>query len=571
MNMKKILSFIISFCLLFLMVACSDTGGSNPGGDTNNNTNETPTNPGDNPTPQSGFEVIFFDIENGADGTHYDGVNNDGTVGYSGVKPADCYMIKTGNTEILVDAGFQLQTPLTDALNQRISKVYQENVIKKIESYCTDGTLEYLIVTHGDYDHLIGLAVDGGILDYFYNNNKKINTIIDFDSDLVTYLSNPDGNDIFPSGYNNFFSGSTIIDAYRAKRDLFVKEKQAVHIPAASFFKGTDFLKDNTLVNSMPNEYLKKYFVLDQLGEITDQINTSFLSNFYYFSDDVIYHSQCDEITKQPEESNLKFESIYDDLNINIGTLENENERYYFSIQLENNVELKILYNWFYDHFYKHSFTSADRNNISVCFEISAGETEFLSFGDLGSGESGVINYYKNTSVLKDIDCFKASHHGSTGNGENSKELFELIKAKIVIVPGVAQISRTILNASNLQTDPIFSGLSTTAVMEQKFFDNVLSGRADAQIYCTQIARLLKAEKGFSLVAGSLYGDVSFKTYGNTVTINCSNKGEIEGYVSGVSNTTKHFKFSNIKDGKLLSYNETEYYKAIYESKGRVE
>ena len=569
--MKKILSFIISFCLLFSMVACSDTGGSNPGGDTNNNTNETPTNPGDNPTPQSGFEVIFFDIENGSDGTHYDGVNNDGTVGYSGVKPADCYMIKTGNTEILVDAGFQLQTPLTDALNQRISKVYQENVIKKIESYCTDGTLEYLIVTHGDYDHLIGLAVDGGILDYFYNNNKKINTIIDFDSDLVTYLSNPDGNDIFPSGYNNFFSGSTIIDAYRAKRDLFVKEKQAVHLPAASFFKGTDFLKDNTLVNSMPNEYLKKYFVLDQLGEITDQINTSFLSNFYYFSDDVIYHSQCDEITKQPEESNLKFESIYDDLNINIGTLENENERYYFSIQLENNVELKILYNWFYDHFYKHSFTSADRNNISVCFEISAGETEFLSFGDLGSGESGVINYYKNTSVLKDIDCFKASHHGSTGNGENSKELFELIKAKIVIVPGVAQISRTILNASNLQTDPIFSGLSTTAVMEQKFFDNVLSGRADAQIYCTQIARLLKAEKGFSLVAGSLYGDVSFKTYGNTVTINCSNKGEIEGYVSGVSEKAKHFSFTNQRDGELLSFNETEYYKAIYESKGRVE
>ena len=568
--MKRIISLILSLCLIFSMVACSDTGNSNSGDDTDNPNNGS-SNPDGNPTTNTGFEVIFFDIENGTDGTHYDGVNNDGTVGYSGVKPADCYMIKAGNTEILVDAGFQLQTPLTEALNQRISKIYQENVIKKIESYCTDGVLEYLIVTHGDYDHLIGLAVDGGILDYFYNNNKKIGTIIDFDSDLVTYLSNPEGNDIFPSGYNNFFSGSTIIDAYRAKRDLFVKEKQAVHIPAASFFKGTDFLKDNTLVNSMPNEYLKKYFVLNQSGEVTDQINTSFLSNFYYFANDVIYHNQCDEITKQPKETNLKFKSKYADLDTNIGTLKNENDRYYFSIQLENNVELRILYNWFYDHFYKHSFTSTDRNNISVCFEVIAGQNEFLSFGDLGSGESGVINYYKDTNILKNIDCFKASHHGSTGNGENSKELFELIQAKIVIVPGVAQINRTILNGSNLQTDPIFSGLSTTAVMEQSFFENVLAGRVDAQIYCTQIARLVKAEKGFSLIAGSLYGDISFKTYNNTITVDCSNKGEIEGYVSGVSNTTKHFNFSNIKDGKLLSYNETEYYKAIYESKGRIE
>ena len=538
--------------MLFSVTACGDNNNGEHGG-----------------ASTSGFEVIFFDIENSSDGSvHYDGVNNDKTLGYSGVKPADCYMIKAGNKEILVDAGFQLQTPVTDAYNQRVAKIYQENVIKKIEQYCTDGILEYLFVTHGDYDHLIGFAVEGGILDYFYNNNKQIGKIIDFDSDLVTYLSAANGNDIYPSGYNHFFSGSTIIDLYRAKRDKLVEEKGTKHIPAASFFKGTDFLNDNTLINAMPNEYLEKYFRLDQSGKLTEQINTSLLTNFYYFSDDVILHNQCNEITKQPEASNLTFKSNYKNLDLSFGTLKNENDRYYFSITLENNVELRILYNWFYDHFYKHSFNSADRNNISVCFEIVSGQKEFLSFGDLGSGETGLINYYSNTNILSNIDCFKASHHGSTNNGENSQELFELMQAAVIVVPGVAQINREILGVNS--TDPIYGGLKSTAVMRQDLFSNVTRGRTDSKIYCTQLAQLLDTQSGFSLISAPLYGDIIVNFTNNNVQVDCSNKGEVEGYVSGYSQKAKHFKFSNIKDGKLLSFQETEYYKAIYENKGKV-
>ena len=554
--MKKLFALLICICLLFSLTAC---------GDDNNGDN------GDNGgASASGFQVIFFDIENSSDGSvHYDGVNNDKTLGYTGVKPADCYMIKAGNTEILVDAGFQLQTPVTDAYNQRVAKIYQENVLKKIEQYCTDGVLEYLFVTHGDYDHLIGFAVEGGILDYFYNNNKQIGKIIDFDSDLVTYLSAANGNDIYPSGYNNFFSGSTIIDLYRAKRDKLVEEKGTKHIPAASFFKGTDFLNDNTLINAMPNEYLEKYFRLDQSGKLTEQINTSLLTNFYYFSDDVILHNQCNEITKQPEASNLTFKSNYKNLDLSFGTLKNENDRYYFSITLENNMELRILYNWFYDHFYKHSFNSADRNNISVCFEIVSGQKEFLSFGDLGSGETGLINYYSNTNILSNIDCFKASHHGSTSNGENSQKLFELIKADVVIVPGVAQINRDILSANNMTTDPIFSGLSSTAVMKKDFFSNVTKGKADAKIYCTQVAQLLDTQSGFSLISAPLYGDITVNFTNDAVKVDCSYKGEIDSYISGFSDEMKHFKFSNTKDGVMLSYNETDHWKAIYQDNGK--
>ena len=61
--MKRIISLILSFCLIFSMVACSDTGNSNSGGDTDNPNNGS-SNPDGNPTTNTGFEVIFFDIEN---------------------------------------------------------------------------------------------------------------------------------------------------------------------------------------------------------------------------------------------------------------------------------------------------------------------------------------------------------------------------------------------------------------------------------------------------------------------------------------------------------------------------
>ena len=148
--MKKVITILLSIILLLALSACSEKSGDSDSSETGK------------------FEVIFIDIENSSDTlVHYDGANNDRTWGYQGVKPADCYLIKTGDTEILVDAGFQLQTP-------RISKIYKENVLKKIEKYCTDGILEYLVVTHGDFDHIAGVAIDGGVLDYFCSDDKKI-------------------------------------------------------------------------------------------------------------------------------------------------------------------------------------------------------------------------------------------------------------------------------------------------------------------------------------------------------------------------------------------------------------
>ena len=552
--MKKIIIVLLSIILLLSLFACSKKPNESDSSET------------------SKFEIVFIDIENSSDTTvHYDGTKNDRSLGYQGVKPADCYLIKTGNTEILIDAGFQLQTPTTEIYNQRISKIYKENVLKKIEKYCTDGILEYLVVTHGDFDHIAGVAIDGGILDYFCSDDKKIENIIDFDSDLVVYLSNSEGNDIYPSGQNRLLQ-SEIIETYRKKRDLLVKTKKTRHIPAASFFKGTDYLQENVMVNAMPNEYLSQYYQVDKNNQLTDQINTSYLTNFYYFSDNEVVHSVCDSVTKQPKADNIKFKSTYGNVKIKFGQLKEENERYYYSIDL-NGVELRILYNWYYDHFYKHSFNSQDRNNISVCLEVVSGASKFLTFGDLGSGETGLINYYKDTNVLKNVTCFKASHHGSTTNGENSSELYNLMTPKIVIVPGVAQINRDILKENNMTNDSIFGGLSGTAVMKKEFFEHVFSGNPDTKIYCMQIAQLLKEEESgtkFALISASFYGDVFLNCDINGYKVDSSYKGNVEGYVSGISDKSKRLIFSNNLDSNILSYCETEHYKAIYENNGKI-
>ncbi|MBQ8884982.1 MAG: MBL fold metallo-hydrolase [Clostridia bacterium] len=79
---------------------------------------------------------------------------------YSG----DCTLIKVGNTEILIDAGSR--------------KNSAETLISYINTYCTDGVLEYVIATHADQDHIaafVGLASGVGIFEAF-----KCGTIIDF-------------------------------------------------------------------------------------------------------------------------------------------------------------------------------------------------------------------------------------------------------------------------------------------------------------------------------------------------------------------------------------------------------
>ena len=76
----------------------------------------------------------------------------------------DCTLVKVGNTELLIDAGSRANSIST-------IKTY-------IEQYCTDGVLEYVVVTHAHQDHYAGFATNAGTNSLF--DLFEVETVIDF-------------------------------------------------------------------------------------------------------------------------------------------------------------------------------------------------------------------------------------------------------------------------------------------------------------------------------------------------------------------------------------------------------
>ena len=74
----------------------------------------------------------------------------------------DSIFVKAGDVDILIDAG---------------STTGSVSTIKSyIDNYVSDGTLEYVIITHGDNDHIAGFSKENGSIFDLY----KCETIIDF-------------------------------------------------------------------------------------------------------------------------------------------------------------------------------------------------------------------------------------------------------------------------------------------------------------------------------------------------------------------------------------------------------
>ncbi len=86
----------------------------------------------------------------------------------------DCVYIKAGETDILVDAG------------SRASSV--STIDSYLKQYVTDGTLEFVIVTHADRDHIAGFAAKNGLFSKydceiiidFAKTNKTTDTYNDY-------------------------------------------------------------------------------------------------------------------------------------------------------------------------------------------------------------------------------------------------------------------------------------------------------------------------------------------------------------------------------------------------------
>ena len=107
----------------------------------------------------------------------------------------DCIYIKSGDTDILIDAGSRYECSTT--------------IINYVDQYVTDNTLEFVIATHADQDHIAafsGTSTREGIFDHY-----KVETIIDFS------LTNKD---------------TLVLNKYREARDNEVAESGAKHYTA---------------------------------------------------------------------------------------------------------------------------------------------------------------------------------------------------------------------------------------------------------------------------------------------------------------------------------------------------
>ena len=157
-----------------------DTPDDSISDDSTSDDNSTGTPPAD-PTPDeetyADFSVHFLEL-----GNKYTG---------------DCTYIKAGDTDILIDAGSRKDSAST--------------IHSYIKNYCTDGVLEYVIVTHAHQDHIAGFVGDGqGIFDLY-----KVGTLFDF----------PRAN-----------STSQIYSNYKTKRSNLIK-KGTKHYTALQWWK----------------------------------------------------------------------------------------------------------------------------------------------------------------------------------------------------------------------------------------------------------------------------------------------------------------------------------------------
>ena len=99
----------------------------------------------------------------------------------------DCTLIKTGNTELLIDAGSKKNSAAT--------------IKKYVDTYCTDGILEYVIATHAHEDHIAGfVGTKSGTSRTGILYEYKVGTIIEFEKTNQS-LKTEKGNDTLYGEY----------------------------------------------------------------------------------------------------------------------------------------------------------------------------------------------------------------------------------------------------------------------------------------------------------------------------------------------------------------------------------
>lgn len=550
-----------------------------------------------NTTKSKNLNIIFFDDDNlvSKDGRSVE-VRTDRGV-KNNIGSSDSYMAKFGDVEMLVDCGFQTMTSRGQVINNNlyeyeflstdVQEEVEENLLKKIATVIDkSGYLDYLIVTHADFDHIAALIVKNGIFDAFMNQKtvidlkgrevtlKGIKNIIDFDSGLVKHFSDES------IDKEKRLVGSDYYQCYIRKRDRLVRECNANYCPVSAFFDNEVLQPQEIVIDKtnkdigMPDKVAKR---LRDAGENTD-VQLILDENFDNGVETTLNSSYANSELLSPENGHMAF---YGD---------EEDPRYYYSLNF-GKAELRLLYNWHYDYIFRSSFNekedgddtqmddaqnntfdSQDANNISVCFEIVYKSFKYLGVGDLGgNGENGLLNYYRKTDVLSHVTLYKASHHGSTGSGnqdrENSRDLFKATKPKIIVITGCAFYKNK--DWKNTDDDRIMAAVVGRPTTKQRFFENVSKVFGDGNmpyILCTNICQ---AKDGY-FISAPFYGDIKVSFSDDTANLSYSYVGEIFPYISQEfeneyreQNDNKEYSFYTRKDNKYLSFYKTDWFNQI--------
>ena len=213
---KKSSSVLITIVIVVLVLAIAAAAywyffvyrakkaGETPGSGTSSGSGEKPVGGGTEEKPTGELTIHFLELGNK----------------YAG----DCIYMQCGDVDVLIDGGSRENSA--------------DTIEKYVDQYCTDGVLEYVIVTHGHQDHIAAFAGNGTYKSLF--ERYECETIIDF----------PRTN-----------STSATYKRYVAARDAEVKAG-AVHYTALQCYNNADGAK-------------RSY----SLGE---GVSMNFLYNYYY-------------------------------------------------------------------------------------------------------------------------------------------------------------------------------------------------------------------------------------------------------------------------------------------------
>lgn len=319
-------------------------------------------------------------------------------VNFLNVGMGDCTFIQYNDVQILVDSGEVKGKSEQGLMNA-------EKIISFIRKSFTgeDKTLDYVVVTHGDSDHLGNMS---SILDSFDNENYFVGTIIDFDS---LY-------------YEAFYQAKYHPDQYERNKIFFDSKCNIFNVDT------------------------------NNSGQVEESYHSDLFGKYKKSRDKLIakstkYYCVAERMNNFPNYTPI-FSNDNSDSN-----LTNKNSIFKLG-KSEDSPILRVLYNLNYFDLLDSSLmeqeiqgTYSDYayyvNTKSVCLILTWGSSKVLLTGDLEEthdmcGESNLIKTYNNVDgkLLKNITLYKAAHHGSETS--NSSEFIKEICPKYVAISAVA-------------------------------------------------------------------------------------------------------------------------------------